>query len=407
MNSFIIIQILVIAILFLVLFNIRREKLTFYMEKGPSMETFAEISNQLLNKTESNEIKKQKLKYCKSSKEGINERLKDLFTKMGITYTDNPKKCDFYIPYWYSDDELSKFINKNHRPNMILNVIPGVDYLNRKNKLWEILVKKLGRKTAGEIMPPSYSIFNNEFKIFEKEFNKNDSYVLKTEEENAQGIYVHNDMEKIQNQVIDVKKELKYPVTIIQKFIKPLLIKDRVFKIRLFLFIKCKGNQKSIYIHKQGGIFYGKDKFDINNLTYGSIVANAYWFNKVPIKEVQDFLSKHPRNLVQVKEYFKKQNINSSSLFVKINALLKKTFLTLEDEICSDSKVKNNIKLGLFGVDILIDEKLKPWLIEMNVSPSSTAFDKLGESQKKKVWVDSMKIALLKNPSNHEFEKIN
>jgi D-alanine-D-alanine ligase-like ATP-grasp enzyme len=40
--------------------------------------------------------------------------------------------------------------------------------------------------------------------------------------------------------------------------------------------------------------------------------------------------------------------------------------------------------LGLFGVDILIDEKLKPWLIEMNVSPSSTAFDKLGESQKKK-----------------------
>jgi hypothetical protein len=407
MNSFIIIQILVIAILFLVLFNIRREKLTFYMEKGPSMETFAEISNQLLNKTESNEIKKQKLKYCKSSKEGINERLKDLFTKMGITYTDNPKKCDFYIPYWYSDDELSKFVNKNYRPNMILNVIPGVDYLNRKNKLWEILVKKLGRKTAGEIMPPSYSIFNNEFKIFEKEFNKNDSYVLKTEEENAQGIYVHNDMEKIQNQVIDVKKELKYPVTIIQKFIKPLLIKDRVFKIRLFLFIKCKGNQKSIYIHKQGGIFYGKDKFDINNLTYGSIVANAYWFNKVPIKEVQDFLSKHPRNLVQVKEYFKKQNINSSSLFVKINALLKKTFLTLEDEICSDSKVKNNIKLGLFGVDILIDEKLKPWLIEMNVSPSSTAFDKLGESQKKKVWVDSMKIALLKNPSNHEFEKIN
>ena len=169
MNSFSIIQILVIAILFLVLFSARREKLTFYMEKGPSMETFAEISNQLLNKTESNEIKKQKLKYCKSSKEGINERLKDLFTKMGITYTDNPKKCDFYIPYWYSDDELSKFVNKNYRPNMILNVIPGVDYLNRKNKLWEILVKKLGRKTAGEIMPPSYSIFNNEFKIFEKE----------------------------------------------------------------------------------------------------------------------------------------------------------------------------------------------------------------------------------------------
>ena len=42
----------------------------------------------------------------------------------------------------------------------------------------------------------------------------------------------------------------------------------------------------------------------------------------------------------------------------------------------------------------------------MNVSPSSTAFDKLGEEQKKQVWVDTMKITLLKNPKNHQFEKI-
>ena len=407
MNSLSIIQILIVAILFLVLFNIKKEKLTFYMEKSPSMETFIEISKKVMSKTESNEIKDQQLKYCKSSKEAINERLKDLFTQMGITYTDNPKKCDFYIPYWYSDDELSKFVKKSYRPNMILNVIPGVDYLNRKNKLWEILVKILGRNTASEIMPPSYSLFNNEFKIFEKEFDKNNSYVLKTEEENAQGIFIYNDFDKIQNKIIDVDKILKYPITIIQKFIKPLLINERAFKIRLFMFIKCKGSEKSIYIHKQGGVFFAKEKVDINNLTHGSIVANAYWFNKVPISKVKDFLLKHPCNLVQLKEYLKKQKINSEIIFDKINVLLKKTCSALKNKICADSKVINSIKLGLFGIDIIIDDQLKPWLIEMNVSPSSQAFDKLGESQKKQVWIDSMKIALLKNTSNHEFIKIN
>jgi len=406
MNSLNIIQILIVAIFFLVFFNIKREKLTFYMEKSPSMETFIEISKKIMSKTESDEIKNQQLKYCKSSKEAINERLKDLFTQMGITYTDEPKKCNFYIPYWYSDDELSTFVKKNYNPNMILNVIPGVDYLNRKNKLWEILVKILGRNMASEIMPSSYSLFNNEFKIFEKEFNKNNSYVLKTEEENAQGIFIYNDLEKIQKKIIDVDKTLKYPVTIIQKFIKPLLIKERAFKIRLFMFIKCKGNEKSIYIHKQGGIFYAKDKFDINNLTFGSIVANAYWFNNTPISEVKDFLLKHPRNLVQFKKYLKEQKINSKILFNRINILLKKTCSVLKNQICTDSKVKNSIKLGLFGVDIIIDDKFKPWLIEMNVSPSSHAFDKLGESQKKQVWVDSMKIALLKHPLNHEFIKL-
>jgi hypothetical protein len=50
MDSFSIIQILVIAILFLVLFNVRREKLTFYMEKGPSMEK-VNFSLLTLNKT--------------------------------------------------------------------------------------------------------------------------------------------------------------------------------------------------------------------------------------------------------------------------------------------------------------------------------------------------------------------
>ena len=40
----------------------------------------------------------------------------------------------------------------------------------------------------------------------------------------------------------------------------------------------------------------------------------------------------------------------------------------------------------------------------MNVSPSSTAFDQLGEKQKQQVWVDTMKITLLKEPKEHQFD---
>ena len=40
----------------------------------------------------------------------------------------------------------------------------------------------------------------------------------------------------------------------------------------------------------------------------------------------------------------------------------------------------------------------------MNISPSSTAFDQLGEKQKQQVWVDTIKITLLKNPKKHQFE---
>ena len=117
---------------------------------------------------------------------------------------------------------------------MILNVIPGVDYLNRKHKLWMALVNWKGRYKAGQIMPPSYAIYNDEWKYFEKDFKKDNYYLLKTEEENAQGIFVYNNMDEIKKKIMD--KTLKYPVTIIQRFIEPLLIKERTFKVRLFFY---------------------------------------------------------------------------------------------------------------------------------------------------------------------------
>jgi len=397
-----VIEIIVLAILFLVLFNKQKEKLTFYIEPFPGTEALLENSKAKMTTTESNEIKVRKLKWCKSSKENINDRLKSLFKSMDIQYTNNPKNCNFYIPYWYSDDELTEFIDKNYRPNMILNVIPGVDYLNRKHKLWRALVNWGGRKKASKIMPPSYAIFEDEWKYFEKDFIKDNYYLLKTEEENAQGIFVYNDMNKIKAKIMD--KKLKYPVTVIQKFIKPLLIKERTFKIRLFLFVKCKGGKKELYIHKQGGIFYAKDKFDPIKLTYENVVANAYWFNSIPMEEVKQFLKSHPRNLVQLKNYFKNTNVNGDELFSKIHKLLKIVANGLKDKICTTSKLKKNVKVGLFGLDIIIDKDLKPWLIEMNISPSSTAFDQLGEKQKQQVWVDTIKITLLKNPKKHQFE---
>jgi hypothetical protein len=402
MNSFShTIELILLAILFLVLFN-KKEKLTFYIEPFPGTESLLKHSKAEMTKTESNEIREKNLKWCKSSKEGINDRLKKLFTNMNIQYTKNPKNCSFYIPYWYSDDELTEFVNKNYHPNMILNVIPGVDYLNRKHKLWMALVNWKGRYKAGQIMPPSYAIYNNEWKYFKKDFKKDNYYLLKTEEENAQGIFVHNDIDEIKKKIMD--KSLKYPVTIIQRFIEPLLIKERTFKVRLFLFVKCKGGKKELYLHKQGGVFFAKDKFDPNNLTYENVVANAYWFSSIPIDNVKQFLKEHPRNLVQLKKYLKNTNVDGDELFYNIHRLLKVVAIALKDKICTVSKLQKNVKVGLFGIDIIVDKNLKPWLIEMNISPSSTAFDQLGEKQKQQVWIDTMKITLLKNPKEHQFE---
>jgi tubulin polyglutamylase TTLL4 len=69
-------------------------------------------------------------------------------------------------------------------------------------------------------------------------------------------------------------------------------------------------------------------------------------------------------------------------LFTRIKDVLIKTLISVEPHITNhmnrNTKHKN-ICFELYGFDILIDENLKPWLLEVNVSPSlssSSPFDK-------------------------------
>ena len=99
-------------------------------------------------------------------------------------------------------------------------------------------------------------------------------------------------------------------------------------------------------------------------------------------------------------------NIKSRSYGHKIRAR-SQAILTTSKTIIKDNPrftIRDKSKVVKHLPIIIVDKNLKPWLIEMNVSPSSTAFDQLGEKQKQQVWVDTMKITLLKEPKDHQFD---
>jgi len=64
--------------------------------------------------------------------------------------------------------------------------------------------------------------------------------------------------------------------------------------------------------------------------------------------------------------------VNTDELWEKMEEIIIKTILSAEDLITASAQNLPNRYNGyeLFGFDIIFDSELKPWLLEVNISPS-------------------------------------
>uniref|UniRef100_A0A8C4QL41 Tubulin--tyrosine ligase-like protein 5 n=1 Tax=Eptatretus burgeri TaxID=7764 RepID=A0A8C4QL41_EPTBU len=87
--------------------------------------------------------------------------------------------------------------------------------------------------------------------------------------------------------------------------------------------------------------------------------------------EVEDFGNKW--SMSGMLRYLKQEGINTTELMSHVEELIVKTVMAVESPIASAIKMfvphRGNC-FELYGFDVLIDSDLKPWLLEVNLSPS-------------------------------------
>jgi len=335
----------------------------------------------------------QNYKYYRCNNKMLGTILKDIFDNNNITQSNDD--WNIYIPCGYNnvEEELKK-ISINNKNKYIFGV-NGCDTIVSKNKIWESLVNCYGRKDASKLMPESYVLEDpNEMEVFRKNFNPslNEIYILKKNIQRKEGLKLTKDYFEI----IDGSKD-NYKVA--QKYIRDLyLINGRKINLRVYLLIIIKNNKIHFYLCKIGKCIYTKKKYNDNDLDFESNIT-SYNLDMTVYEE-------SPRHFNELIEYINETNKKSDGkkLFNNIELLMKKISLCLSKNLYQSKNIKSSVTFQLFGIDIIFDKNLHPYLLEMNKGPDMTARDDIDKLMKNTVQQDMLKtVGILNNDNNNSF----
>lgn len=256
-----------------------------------------------------------------------------------------------------------------------LNHIPGSFQIGRKDRIWRNLQVKVQQHGQREFsfMPQTYILpqdIRRLKRLWPRFADRNTKWIIKPPA-SARGTGI---------KVVSQWKQIpKRKAVIAQKYVdRPLLINGSKFDLRLYLLVTSI-NPLRAYMHTDGLARFASVKYSTDDKTLSDRYMHLtnYSINKLSenytSNEDADSCSGHKWTLKTLWKYFQGQGINTDGLWAALRNLVLRTVLTGEHVINQMSKVNVSSKYNtfeLFGIDVILDSELKPWLLEVNISPS-------------------------------------
>lgn len=316
----------------------------------------------------------------------------DVFKEYGINETSG-NDWEIYIPCSYNgniNEEINKinFTNDNQK----IFAIDQHDEIAGKNTLWSNLIKKYGRLNAKKLMPDTYILNDPEdMKIFEKVYDPNKIYIMKKNIQRQEGLKITKDKSEILTGFTD-------NYVIVQELLQnPYLINGRKINLRFYVLVICKNNMMEVYVFRDGFVYYTKSPFVKNSMDESSNITTGYierWIYHI-----------NPLTHTDLKKYLDQHGENSQTVFYNIHGLIADVFRSFDHLICSDH-LKQYCRFQLFGVDIALDDKLNPSMMEINKGPSLDIHDQRDGELKKNVIRGMLKVLNVIPNKNSGFIRI-
>jgi len=227
-----------------------------------------------------------------------------------------------------------------------------------------------------DFLPLTFTL-PGDYNLFVEEFKKSPStnWIMKpTDKARGVGIFIVNKLHQVKKWSRESKIQWSYANCkdsyVISKYIdNPLLIGGKKFDLRLYVLV-TSWRPLIAYKHKQGfcrfcSVKYSNNCNDLDNnfihLTNVSIQKHGDDYNEA---NGGKWSVKHLRLHLESTRGLEVTN----QLFHEIDLIFINSLRAVQNSVTNDRHC-----FECYGYDIIIDDQLKPWLIEVNASPSLTA----------------------------------
>ncbi|CAJ0950830.1 unnamed protein product, partial [Mesorhabditis belari] len=293
---------------------------------------------------------------------------------------------------------LKSHILRNLKPWQRANHFPRSYELTRKDKLSDNIARaKRNFGTPFDFMPKSFVTPRDLSKLsMEIEENSQNlcTYIVKPIN-SCQGKGIH-----FVNKADEVSLEKKLLVS--HYVANPLLVNGHKFDLRVYVAV-TSFYPLICYVYSEGLARFASEQYsstaengkEFVHLTNYSLNKNSTTFVKNETFFEEDF--GHKWTLGALLRHLQKRGVDSKLLMIRIEDLVTKTLLSVQSTISAKCRtvLAINTNFELFGFDILVDSKLKPWLLEVNLSPSLTCDAPLDSLVKTRLICDLFNLACI------------
>ncbi|XP_032657895.1 tubulin polyglutamylase TTLL5 isoform X2 [Chelonoidis abingdonii] len=283
----------------------------------------------------------------------------------------HPNSSDYNL--MWTGSHLKPYLLRTLSDIQKVNHFPRSYELTRKDRLYKNVSRMQythGFKTF-HILPQTF-ILPTEYQEFCSFYSKDRGpWIVKpVASSRGRGVYLVNNPNQI---------SLEENILVSRYINNPLLIDDFKFDVRLYVLVTSY-DPLVVYLYEEGLARFATVRYDqgtknIKNqfmhLTNYSVNKKSGDYVSCDDPEVEDYGNKW--SMSAMLRYLKQEGRDTMTLMANVEDLIIKTIISAELAIATACKTflpHRGSCFELYGFDVLIDATLKPWLLEVNLSPS-------------------------------------